>query len=708
MSTMSFKVDPSDDPWRLGSETANGTRNRNDEPQVSNPKYKLSPSSQMDKHLKDKFIGNQNIHSDPWSATSSNFPSINHINNSDEPEDINDPVQLSREFSPSSASSGLAIGSTLDMNNQSNHNSFNSYNENINGTNSIDPFALRKPISVNDFLDPLNTNQDDNEVDIYGGQRKISTLSLSENLKNTDITPLNIQTYSIFGTSSAMSPSAGSPNQSVDNSSPATKQFQHLLDSNLITVRLDSERSGLIFKHVTYSVHSTTYNTVVKRRYSDFAWLFEFLMNKYPIRSIPMPPPKKIATKFDEEFLQKRRRGLHRFLQIIANHYKLSKDSTVKLFFTASGKTFKEHVSFTGKNVETYSQEDSPVSDVYSGETSNTPTESNSSENVNNFDFSSNIVPTIPSNFETEYARFKKSLQSNIVKYRDLATLLERIANRNTLSALDTARFATVLQQTSDTVVFPTFEKVEIDNSESTTPDIANPPWGYSDLLDNNNKKSNNDESKKSYNSLSQEEKYDLAFSVENVGFMKLNPILRVFANIKGRSAHAMMARTVEHMKLIRDMQIALMFMLERADKLKSLEEAGLEASMKTFTNSDAALIDSETRLRTMVASLTASSSSASVSNNPNVDKLEKDVKRYKSNLDEAKKSVNICQRKIAQIKDAQIKEIEFAQSARAGGIALVMQEHFAEQLRATEQQVQILKQLAETSFELPVSEFFT
>lgn len=62
-----------------------------------------------------------------------------------------------------------------------------------------------------------------------------------------------------------------------------------------ITVTVAPEREGFIFKHVNYIVTNEKRSSIVLRRYSDFWWLWEVLIRRYPFRSLPNLPPKKLG-----------------------------------------------------------------------------------------------------------------------------------------------------------------------------------------------------------------------------------------------------------------------------------------------------------------------------------------------------------------------------------------------------------------------------
>ncbi|CEP17235.1 hypothetical protein [Parasitella parasitica] len=106
--------------------------------------------------------------------------------------------------------------------------------------------------------------------------------------------------------------------------------FQHLEE---ITVTVAPEREGFIFKHVNYIVTNEKRSSIVLRRYSDFWWLWEVLLRRYPFRALPNLPPKKLGGR-DATFLEKRRKGLSRFINAIIRHPVLRQDDIVARFLT--------------------------------------------------------------------------------------------------------------------------------------------------------------------------------------------------------------------------------------------------------------------------------------------------------------------------------------------------------------------------------------
>ncbi|ORX60462.1 hypothetical protein DM01DRAFT_1332619 [Hesseltinella vesiculosa] len=100
-----------------------------------------------------------------------------------------------------------------------------------------------------------------------------------------------------------------------------------------IKVTIAPEREGFIFKHVNYIIESQKRSSIVLRRFSDFWWLMEVLNRRYPFRMLPNLPPKKLGGR-DSAFLEKRRKGLSRFINAVVRHPILRSDAVVTKFLT--------------------------------------------------------------------------------------------------------------------------------------------------------------------------------------------------------------------------------------------------------------------------------------------------------------------------------------------------------------------------------------
>jgi sorting nexin-8 len=107
-----------------------------------------------------------------------------------------------------------------------------------------------------------------------------------------------------------------------------------------ITISLLPEKEGMfMFQHHNYEVSSSRRASKVIRRYSDFVWLLDCLHKRYPFRVLPLLPPKRVAVNGnhlsnDGAFIEKRRRGLARFLNALVRHPVLGQEQLVVMFLT--------------------------------------------------------------------------------------------------------------------------------------------------------------------------------------------------------------------------------------------------------------------------------------------------------------------------------------------------------------------------------------
>nr|XP_036578727.1 sorting nexin mvp1 [Colletotrichum truncatum]KAF6786060.1 sorting nexin mvp1 [Colletotrichum truncatum] len=107
-----------------------------------------------------------------------------------------------------------------------------------------------------------------------------------------------------------------------------------------VVVTLMPEKEGLfMFQHHNYEVSSIRRGSKVIRRYSDFVWLLDCLHKRYPFRVLPLLPPKRVAVNGnhlsnDGAFIEKRRRGLARFLNALVRHPILSQEQLTIMFLT--------------------------------------------------------------------------------------------------------------------------------------------------------------------------------------------------------------------------------------------------------------------------------------------------------------------------------------------------------------------------------------
>ncbi|ORX59402.1 hypothetical protein DM01DRAFT_1381014 [Hesseltinella vesiculosa] len=128
-----------------------------------------------------------------------------------------------------------------------------------------------------------------------------------------------------------VAPAAPTKPPSRSTKKPNATSYEWFLLLDQITVKLVPHREGLVFKHTTYTVHSQLHQVSVVRRYSDFYLLWESLLKRFPLRAVPLLPPKQLRN-FNDAFLEKRRRGLNRFMNALVRHPCLGKDELVTNF----------------------------------------------------------------------------------------------------------------------------------------------------------------------------------------------------------------------------------------------------------------------------------------------------------------------------------------------------------------------------------------
>lgn len=100
------------------------------------------------------------------------------------------------------------------------------------------------------------------------------------------------------------------------------------------------EKEGVfMFQHHNYEITSQRRGSKVIRRYSDFVWLLDCLQKRFPFRMLPLLPPKRVSVNGnhlsnDGSFIEKRRRGLARFLNALIRHPILGQEQLVVMFLT--------------------------------------------------------------------------------------------------------------------------------------------------------------------------------------------------------------------------------------------------------------------------------------------------------------------------------------------------------------------------------------
>ncbi|KAG0138732.1 putative vacuolar protein sorting-associated protein (vps5) [Tuber indicum] len=113
---------------------------------------------------------------------------------------------------------------------------------------------------------------------------------------------------------------------------PASPSFEiHVGDPHKV--------GDLTSAHTVYQVRTKTTSKAyrnseftVSRRYRDFLWLYQALINNNPGVVVPPPPEKQAVGRFDDNFVESRRAALERMLNKTAAHPMLQHDADLKLF----------------------------------------------------------------------------------------------------------------------------------------------------------------------------------------------------------------------------------------------------------------------------------------------------------------------------------------------------------------------------------------
>ncbi|KAI1114638.1 hypothetical protein F5Y14DRAFT_414070 [Nemania sp. NC0429] len=119
----------------------------------------------------------------------------------------------------------------------------------------------------------------------------------------------------------------------------STSRTGNAVGENIFVTLMPEKEGMFMFQHHNYEVTSVRRGSKVIRRYSDFVWLLDCLHKRYPFRALPLLPPKRVAVNGnhlsnDGAFIEKRRRGLARFLNATVRHPILGQEQLVIMFLT--------------------------------------------------------------------------------------------------------------------------------------------------------------------------------------------------------------------------------------------------------------------------------------------------------------------------------------------------------------------------------------
>lgn len=97
--------------------------------------------------------------------------------------------------------------------------------------------------------------------------------------------------------------------------------------------KMESKFKG-IKKFIAYQLLPSFTNEPVSRRYKNFDWLHERLVEKYCLIPIPPLPDKQISGRYEEQFIEHRRAQLQQFVDWVCRHPILSKSEVWMHFLT--------------------------------------------------------------------------------------------------------------------------------------------------------------------------------------------------------------------------------------------------------------------------------------------------------------------------------------------------------------------------------------
>ncbi|KAI8812130.1 hypothetical protein BJ742DRAFT_794903 [Cladochytrium replicatum] len=206
----------------------------------------------------------------------------------------------------------------------------------------------------------------------------------------------------------------------VNSTTQVPDAIQWFVNLDFVSVDFAPEKGGYVMKYVKYIIRSTALKSTVNRRYSDFVWLFDVLQKRYPYRLLPSLPPKKVNV--DEAFLEGRRKGLARFLQLIANHPVLRKDDIVLFFLT--DKT----------EVKDYRKSHNP----------------STQEEMFRRVLTEDDMAVVPREIDDMAADLKSRIEMSLVHFRELCGMMERVAFKKKEIATDYLGYSTTLQHMTE------------------------------------------------------------------------------------------------------------------------------------------------------------------------------------------------------------------------------------------------------------------
>ncbi|GJC96212.1 sorting nexin mvp-1 [Colletotrichum higginsianum] len=203
------------------------------------------------------------------------------------------------------------------------------------------------------------------------------------------------------------------------------------VEENIVVTLLPEKEGLFMFQHHNYEVSSIRRGSKVIRRYSDFVWLLDCLHKRYPFRALPLLPPKRVAEvngnhfSNDGAFIEKRRRGLARFLNALVRHPILGQEQLIIMFLTVP--TYQELAVW--RKQATISVQD---------------------------EFQGRVLPpgledSLPPTLEALFDKTRSGIRRSAELYINICNVMDRLVKRSEGVAADHARIAMSLTSLTET-----------------------------------------------------------------------------------------------------------------------------------------------------------------------------------------------------------------------------------------------------------------
>ena len=285
-------------------------------------------------------MDNQNQNQNKYDISKSNFFSnISDSNDKKDNQEIKNPNNININVPISNISSQ--------------NSSINNINTNINAVNQSNFFPPQKNVSNSNFYPPSqhyqinNPYNNQNYQNFYPQQQpqqqsqsflqKVGSSAMSLIKKEDPINLINDIRPNDF--------------EDIIKSSKKEIQCQIIEKTKLNNVEIKAIISNprkindslVKNSYLLYDVTTPKFNWFVNRRYSDFVWLREALCSLFPTSFLPQLPKKKMGNRrFEEDFIEKRLKGLQFFLDEILKNELLKSADPLITFLSCGERGFFE------------------------------------------------------------------------------------------------------------------------------------------------------------------------------------------------------------------------------------------------------------------------------------------------------------------------------------------------------------------------------